>query len=88
MTFCRYMPCICIHTIILVVLKVLMVLGQSKKDQGMLIEKLIFNIRRTASKLKKTSLNITVTTKISKFLSLIDTKRKNDRFGGFVWFTY
>jgi len=82
------MPCICIHTIILVVLKVLMVLGQSKKDQGMLIEKLIFNIRRTASKLKKTSLNITVTTKISKFLSLIDTKRKNDRFGGFVWFTY
>jgi len=82
------MPCICIHTIILVVLKVLMVLGQSKKDQGMLIEKLIFNIRRTASKLKKTSLNITVTTKISKFLSLIDTKRKNDTFGGFVWFTY
>lgn len=58
-----------------------------KKQQGMLTENLIYNIKRTTSKLKKPS--ITATTKISKIL--IDAKRKKkkkDGFWGFVCFTY
>lgn len=56
----------------------------------MLIANLIFNIKITTTKLKKkiTLLTITANTKVSKILSLIDTKRKDYGLGGFVCFTY